>query len=926
MSTVAAARVETKIVLQGEGNAARVVKDTRDQLDGMGASAEKATAASASAFGAFAAKAQQTMGRVGASVAGINAVLGGTTPTLQKVGQGFTAAAAVANVLPGPIGLAAAAITGLATGAYAFAKAAAEAEAKSTFLRGGGGENLATALGVSQDAALQMAGSMEDLAKRGLAPSNELMSLVRDRVVAMGGDGEKAVIALVEAINKGPDALRDFQKTAGNLNLQNLADTAQALGLSKETLGLAKEEVDDKKQINDLATQYNLIQAERKAKEDELAARAKADNEAFDQSIAARIERGKQLGDQRDAYEKGSGAIANERERQLKAEAAAIEERQSKLRAAKSEEVDLKQQAEELDVRAAGTANKQLAADLQIEAVNARLAAIDVQRNELALIASTLGEAELAQRQKALDLETLKLTNQITTIDKVAQADKKAKAAAGAGKAKERIQAETDATIKLAQAIEKAAEARAKDTATDPAVLAERLKVINLEEAAAVRAAKSRTNTAKGREAELKAIEIKNATERDAIQKTFDKATADRQQKAADLRQALAEEALQTELDAQAKIDELTKAQTVRETEAMRARGDFHGAMLADIAAAELAHATAVEKINRDLAIALTGIDKDSDAAAKQRQLAQAQLAAEQQKLAQATTVALLKQTSDVTAKFKEQISIVDESTRNALDASATLIQSNFGKAVEAKQNAIEQLKSLQESAAGLSDQERVSLDAQVKAQEKVYQGQIKGLQDRAKQAEKTIASMQTFGKGLAGIVGGAQKASVAMDQFNAASAAGNIEAMSKANDGLSSAIDGTITASGAAAAAFVEDEKTKAAILALTETAASVAAFATGNVAGGIAHGAAAAIYAGVAGGAIGGSAGGTATGGATTGGGGTVSGQSGQTGGGGSGVTQVFNFNKGFVIGSAQEVGKGLNGTLNSVMGTGYDRRKAA
>lgn len=856
MSTVAAARVETKIVLQGEGNAARVVKDTRDQLDGMGASAEKATAASASAFGAFAAKAQQTMGRVGASVAGINAVLGGTTPTLQKVGQGFTAAAAVANVLPGPIGLAAAAITGLATGAYAFAKAAAEAEAKSTFLRGGGGENLATALGVSQDAALQMAGSMEELTKRGLAPSNELMSLVRDRVVAMGGDGEKAVIALVEAINKGPDALRDFQKTAGNLNLQNLADTAQALGLSKETLGLAKEEVDDKKQINDLATQYNLIQAERKAKEDELAARAKSDNEAFDQSIAARIERGKQLGDQRDAYEKGSGAIANERERQLKAEAAAIEERQSKLRAAKSEEVDLKQQAEELDIRAAGTANKQLAADLQIEAVNARLAAIDVQRNELALIASTLGEAELAQRQKALDLETLKLTNQITTIDKVAQADKKAKAAAGAGKAKERIQAETDATIKLAQAIEKAAEARAKDTATDPAVLAERLKVINLEEAAAVRAAKSRTNTAKGREAELKAIEIKNATERESIQRTFDKATSDRQQKAADLRQALAEEALQSELDAQAKIDELTKAQVARETEAMRARGDFHGAMLADIAAAELAHATAVEKINRDLAIALTGIDEDSDAAAKQRQLAQAQLAAEQQALATKTTEAFARQATATSDAIDKQIASVEKIAGAALQAG------------------------------GLGD----------------------------------------FGKGLAGIVGGAQKASVAMDQFNAAAAAGNIEAMSKANDGLSAAIDGTITASGAAAAAFVDDEKTKAAILALTETAASVAAFATGNVAGGIAHGAAAAIYAGVAGGAIGGAANGTATGGATTGGGGTVSGQTGQTGGGGGGVTQVFNFNKGFVIGSAQEVGKGLNGTLNSVMGTGYDRRKAA
>jgi hypothetical protein len=56
-------------------------------------------------------------------------------------------------------------------------------------------------------------------------------------------------------------------------------------------------------------------------------------------------------------------------------------------------------------------------------------------------------------------------------------------------------------------------------------------------------------------------------------------------------------------------------------------------------------------------------------------------------------------------------------------------------------------------------------------------------------------------------------------------------------------------------------------------------------------------------------------------------VTGETGASGGGGGGgMTQVFNFNKGFVIGSTQEVAKGISGTLNSVNGTGYDRRKAA
>ncbi len=122
-----------------------------------------------------------------------------------------------------------------------------------------------------------------------------------------------------------------------------------------------------------------------------------------------------------------------------------------------------------------------------------------------------------------------------------------------------------------------------------------------------------------------------------------------------------------------------------------------------------------------------------------------------------------------------------------------------------------------------------------------------------------------------------------------------------------------------------VEDERDKAAILAVTELEASIASYANQDYVGAAAHAASAALYAGVAGVVIGGGNKGAAPGGAAAGPGGFASPQ--QTTGTGTAAVQqkptvVVNFNQPLV--TRQEIGKAMNGALNSIGSTGDAKAK--
>ncbi len=151
-------------------------------------------------------------------------------------------------------------------------------------------------------------------------------------------------------------------------------------------------------------------------------------------------------------------------------------------------------------------------------------------------------------------------------------------------------------------------------------------------------------------------------------------------------------------------------------------------------------------------------------------------------------------------------------------------------------------------------------------------------------------------------------------------SAAKSAQQLTKDWKGITAAGPDMISAAGGVAASFVDGEKEKAAIMAITEAAAAAASFATGNIPGGVGHATSAALYASVAGGLIGG--GSSAAGAPSGASGGTSSNGSGNPfspSGGGANSPPVVNVYYG-VLGTQQQQGLMLQQAIAATKGTGY------
>ena len=137
---------------------------------------------------------------------------------------------------------------------------------------------------------------------------------------------------------------------------------------------------------------------------------------------------------------------------------------------------------------------------------------------------------------------------------------------------------------------------------------------------------------------------------------------------------------------------------------------------------------------------------------------------------------------------------------------------------------------------------------------------------------------------------------------------------------GVGDAVGSTIGVLGDAAGSFIEDEKSKAAIASAFQAAASIGAFASGNIASGIAHAAAATAFAAVAAGAGGGaSAAAGGGGGGASGGAASASDQKGGFGD-GDGRQVIIQFGSGVILGSAAQVGAAIQQAEYANRGTGH------
>jgi hypothetical protein len=151
---------------------------------------------------------------------------------------------------------------------------------------------------------------------------------------------------------------------------------------------------------------------------------------------------------------------------------------------------------------------------------------------------------------------------------------------------------------------------------------------------------------------------------------------------------------------------------------------------------------------------------------------------------------------------------------------------------------------------------------------------------------------------------------------------ADGVQRVSKNWKGLGQSAPDAIAAAGSVAAAFVDGEREKAAILAVTEAAAAIASGVTGDVAGAVGHGMAAALYGSVAAGITGGGGGAPAMTGAGAGAGAGAGGDDNAASGGKGQVVNVY-FSKGFVVGTPQQVGVAVQGAIGSLKGTGMQSK---
>ncbi|MBM5812798.1 MAG: hypothetical protein FJ191_12695 [Gammaproteobacteria bacterium] len=830
MSTIAAARVETRIILSGEGNAAKTVADTRKELDGLAGDAKKASAATQSVgagLGDVAKSATGVVQRSGGAFAGLASVLGGAVvPEIAKVGQSLTAAGAAANILPGPIGLAAAGVAALALGAFELQKHFAQTAAKIRELGDSSTRGLADSLGVSVDEAIKLQQAMADLPAT-IRPTPALLEVVRQRAEAIGKEGGAAVLALTEALGKGPAAVQAFEREFGRLSQVSakLPDVSARLGLSQAALGIAKEAANEVERAKVAAERAVVLDRERAAL---LSAAVEIEARASAATVAKSLELGKQadsLRRQASTYDELVAAAT--------AEANALQA-----------VVDRQREAEALAARRSQVANV-LAAEIGVFEAQAS-AQLDKQAGlRLTLHASQLRQAENSRRQveltadhnrglvKELDFrakiaglqsEGFRLAAAELAIGKQAAAEAKARADRG----RQAAQAETAAQIRLA----KVEADRLDASAASPGATAARLRQLDLEESAEVAKARREVNTARGREVAVAAIRQEFAAKREAL----DRAVADNEARLAQENRALLDAGLQRSADLAAKVaDTVTAAAQKRSASlaaSLRAAGANERADLVERKQAWADYGAEVDKVDKDFAAAQAKTKEGSQDRANAETLALAQSEAAWE----AYNERIGQLDREARARLRENIAAVSE----AIKAPAELLASSGGPGA------------------------------------KLF-------------------------KALAATADGVSKVSRGWKE-----AGGNAPAV--------------IGAVGQVAAAFVEGERQKAAILAITEAAAAVASYP--NVPAMVAHGAAAVLYGAAAAGAIGGSGGGGApsipAAGDLVDRASPAGGAAGAGATGGGNVVNVY-FGRGFVVGTPQQVGVAVQGAMGSLKGSG-------
>lgn len=807
MSTFAAARVETKISISGENKAKEAVSEAREGLKGMA----------------------ESSGDLEKGLLGVRDLVGQLPGPVQKIADVFGGAEKILQVMPGPIGMIGAGLTVAAAAGYLLYKHVSETAAKVESLGNAGTRGLADRLGLDVDQAIKLQQALEDI-PAALRPSEALLATVQARAQAMGKEGADAATKFAEALAKGPEALKAFEREFGRLasGSIDLPSVADRLGLSRETLGIAAQVGNEAERAKTAAQQAVVLDRERQALAQQLA-------EVDKQIGSATVVRSLELQRQRESLQRQvdhtTELVNATRDEANALQQVVTEQRQAEQAAKRRAQITTVLSAEiaVFEAQAGAQLDKQEALRLRLHASQQRQ--YELSRKQIALESDyrkgLVTELDYRQQIAALKTEGYQLAAQDVALGKQATADLQARRQ----KAQQIHDADIAARVRLT-----AAEAVAADQSalTAGRAFELRMRELQLQEQAELEKARRDANTEKGRQAALQAIRLEYAEKRRQLDKTL----ADAEQKTADELAATMATQAQRSAEIAAKTAEVvTKGASQRASalaDRLRQAGEFEQADLVERRQAWADYQAEVTRINAELQVEL---DK----------------------------------------------TVVGSQDRANLEAQQLELQAQTYEAYQARLN-------------------RADADRNARMRESVSQ---------IAQAIQAPAALMTSAGGPGAKLGKALTA-----------AAQGVQQVSQNWKGMKQSAPDAIGAVGGVAAAFVDGERQKAAILAVTEAAAAVASYP--NIPAMVAHGAAAVLYGSVAAGVIGGGSGSPSVpnvGGAGSGGSDTGLGGAGGTEGGR--VINVY-FGKGFVVGTPQQVGVAMQGALGSLNGSGLAKVK--
>lgn len=878
--TSAVANVKLGIQIVAADSASDAIRKAQTSLKGLGKTAdETADAAGKVSNGLDAGKMQQTTQRMGGAFSAIASAMGPAAAQIADIGKSATALGSTANIIPGPIGLAAAAVIGLAAGAKLLADHFAQAAAAERLLGSSESRRLKDVLDLDADAARAVAIAIDDLKNNAVRPADELLKQVADNAKALGGEPVEAVKALAEAWRGGASAIIAYQREHGkiaDLDRDTIEYAATRLGLDREAVGLAEKQADLKTRIQ---TQFtDAIEAQRqlrKAEEDYIDLRHKGIHGAGQ--------------DTRDEANLAANALQDKLKGLAAQHAAAdatVRATQAALNAQLQIEAVEKQratQSQEADARADLARTKQLTVGLKLQNILEQQESIDRELLLVETLRAAVGDKETDAQKKTLTLLHLQNEVKFKGLVDADQAEKKAKAAAAAQASASARQAVNDA---------KFAAMKAQFDRDGLQVERERMAVLDAEHAKDLAAASTQRNP-KVAAAQRLAADEKYKTDKAALERTI---AAETEQTNAELQKTLDEQNRQSADFAQNAADTVLQANQVRAksiADTLRAQGKHEEADLAESRQAHVDREAELARIDKERIASLALVNAASTDAANIQAAAAA-------KVVIAETALADKERQLATAKRQRAQESIDIAA-SALDAVGQRLQ-----AIGANGNFAAQAvgQSVSSMSRGLSALGKIA-------------------DDDAQKLGKTVAAVGEAAAGVANAIINASSQRL-LQQLD-------VEEQGALKTAKTEEEKAAIVEKFEKKKADARDAATRqsAGIMALMAAAQAIAyAFTPGMQAASIGQGVAAVAFGAIALGATGSSyVPGAATAGG--GGGGFSSGAAGGSAGGsgsgsGGGVTNVFNFNG--VYATQQQLGKALNTATGSLAGTGITRRKGA